>query len=281
MEWTHTARIDGAAEISVALRVDSTVQPDPLAAHIKIRSVDRFAYRLTKLTGTQRAGLAAALGDDLTIEWHETARDRWRISRLGALATDIRLRLPEAYRIHRRIIDWERRFSPTGIPARAIGLDPITRRLMRRVMQDWRRVDLMNRFFGGTALARLELDVIPGLRCAAHFSIRSRPDTGREAPVLRAIETGRRIQRFWLTATQLGLSMQPNLAPLCFAHHARTGAGLWDPAVMARITRLARGLERLGSRNSGELVFLGRIGAPVKPAAKARSVRRPLEELVL
>jgi len=33
------------------------------------------------------------------------------------------LRLPEAYEVHREILDFDRDFSPTGIPARAIGLD--------------------------------------------------------------------------------------------------------------------------------------------------------------
>ncbi|MFC6668970.1 hypothetical protein ACFQDL_01750 [Marinobacterium aestuariivivens] len=38
-------------------------------------------------------------------------------------------------------------------------------------MQSWERVAFMNRYLAGTLAPRLQLDLIPGLRCAAHFAI--------------------------------------------------------------------------------------------------------------
>ena len=42
---------------------------------------------------------------------------------------------------------------------------------MRWGLQSWDRVKMLNRFFAGTWLPRLQMDLLTGLRCAAHFVI--------------------------------------------------------------------------------------------------------------
>ena len=67
----------------------------------------------------------------MQIQWYDSLSDRRRIAALSALATNIRLTIPETFPIHRSIVDWENRESETAIPSRALGLDPLTLLLTR------------------------------------------------------------------------------------------------------------------------------------------------------
>jgi hypothetical protein len=254
------------------------VSEDPLFPYITLRSVDRTPYRLKPLAPGQKEALEAALGEHFEIRWFETAADRWRAARLNARATDIRLRLREAYEVHTRILDWSGPFSTDGVPAQAVGLDPLTSRLMRWVMRDWRRVAFMNRYLAGTLMPRVQLDLIPGLCCAAQFFVVRRPPaTGEAAAAAALLEAGAALQRFWLTATQLGLALQPGLAPLCFAHYGREGGHARSEA--RRVAALARRLRAMVPGDSRDILFAGRLGVPGRGPA-GRSLRRPLDRLI-
>ena len=145
------------------------------------------------------------------------------MARLGARATAIRLSIPEAFAVHQRIIDWDRQYSPDRIPAAAAGMSRASLGPMRWAMQSWPRMRLLNAV-GGLFSAQVQLDYLPGMRSAAFFTIRMRapaPKGQSRSPYL--LQAGMAIQRFWLTATRLGLAMQPMLAPLCFAWYAHSG----------------------------------------------------------
>jgi hypothetical protein len=89
------------------------------------------------------------------------------------------------------------------------------------------------------------------------------------------------LQRFWLAAEQLGLGLQPALATLIFAHHGRHGTAFTtEAALRTRAAGLAaRFTALLGDPDA--VVFLGRLGHRRPGAPGPRSVRRPLEELLL
>jgi hypothetical protein len=147
------------------------------------------------------------------------------------------------------------------------------------MMRDWSRFDAMNRRFG-TGLAQLQLDIIPGLASAAYFVI-GLADDG-EPSVERILRAGMRLQRFWLTATELGLALQPTFAPLVFAHYGRHGMPFTvDARARQRAAELSHALDRfvVGPCADG-LVYMGRIGVPRAPK-HARSLRLPLSKLVL
>ena len=132
----------------------------------------------------------------------------------------IRLTIPEAYAVHREIIEWDARYSEDRVPDQALGADALSLRSMRWVMASWERVQLMNRWFGGTLAPRLQLDLLPGLFCAAHFAL-----VAAKAPegIDDYVAAGAAVQRFWLTATRLGLQLQPQYTPLVFAEYVRRG----------------------------------------------------------
>ncbi len=280
LSWRHRVGGNGAAIIDAELPPDATIEPDPLLPMVTARSVDRRPYRTTPLGNDQKAALAAALGDDLTLRWFETPQERRQIARLNARATDIRLRIPEAYRVHQAILDWERDFSPTGVPVAAVGLNPLAVQTMRWLMRDWSFMDAANRYFGTTLMSRLELDLVPGHFAAAHFVVLPKRPADLDEPAA-TLRIGQALQRFWLTATRLGLVMQPALATICFALYGMQGTVFTqDTGILRKAEGLAKALAEAVPGGAPAIAFIGRIGVPRSRRIQARSVRRPLSELV-
>lgn len=280
LSWRHRTGDGGAAVIDAELVPDAAIEPDPLLPMVTARSVDRRPYRTTPLNGDQKAALAAALGDDLTLRWFETAQERRQIARLNARATDIRLRIPEAYRVHQAILDWERDFSPAGVPVAAVGLNPLAVRTMRWLMRDWKLMDAANRYFGTTVMSRLELDLVPGHFAAALFVVLPKRPADLDDPAA-TLRIGQLLQRFWLTATRLGLVMQPALATICFALYGMQGTVFTqDAGILRKAEGLARALAAVVPGGAPAIAFIGRIGVPRSRRIQARSVRRPLSELM-
>jgi sulfur-carrier protein adenylyltransferase/sulfurtransferase len=245
-----------------------------------MRSVDRRPYRLGPLAADDKACLSEVLGPGLEITWYESPQARLGIAGLNAAATDIRLRIPETYPVHKQIIDWRRRQSPTGIPAQALGLDKSSLAIMRWAMKSWPRMHRFNQL-AGTFAAALQMDYLPGLFCSAHFSVRRRPGLAPGRQVEQLLEEGARLQRFWLTATRLGLVMQPSLAPLALAFLGGSGETFTSHRRMqAAAAQLARRCARLLPGEGTDRVFLGRIGRPRKRQMPCRSTRLRFDELI-
>ena len=267
-------------KIAVRMQAEAGLRPDPLAAFIAARSVHRRAMLTRPLSPAEKASLQDAAGSALRLHWFESVRERWRIARLGARVTDIRLRTPEIFPVHQRVVDWTNRHSATGLPAGAIGLDRATLRIMRWAMQDWRRMHRMNQAVG-TLTAAAQLDLLPGLASAAYFGVQpvGASPQGDPAALVRA---GAALQRFWLTATQLGLALQPASALLMMAHYGEADAHFTSNARLRQKTRrIARSFTGIFGAEADSFLFLGRIGQPRPRLPSARSVRRPVADLLM
>jgi len=280
--WTYAAAGPHRHRLHITLQAVQRA-PDPLSDCLQTRSVARGRYRSDALSAAQKHSLQTALGDGLELRWLETAAAKRQVAGINARATHIRLSIPEAYAVHRRILDWRPGDSADGVPSGAIGLDPMTLSSMRWVMGKWTRVHFMNRYAGGTLVPQLEMDWLPGMFCGAHFML-----FGAAGPLLEAqqlLRAGRAMQRFWLTATALGLVMQPSLAPLCFAWYAQhRRAFTADPALLAKAEALRAELQTITAQLSAPPgaapVFMGRLGVPRAPLAGPRSVRKDLHRLM-
>jgi nitroreductase len=259
----------------VRLGASGSAALDPLHAAIRVRSVQRRPLSRRPLDAAAKARLEAAVGPGYRVVWFEGAGRR-RMAWLAVHNAHIRLTIPEAYALHRSIIEWDARYSEDRVPDQALGADPMTVRSMRWAMGSWERIQRMNRWFGGTLAPRLQLDLIPGLRCAAHFAlVAAKMPTGIDD----RLAAGAAVQRFWLTATALGLQLQPQYTPLVFADYARRGiAFTGDERARQRAADVGRRLDSLlGADVAPKTVFLGRLGEG--PAPRARSLRLPLERL--
>jgi len=266
---------DDAPLFDVYVEIEAGLAPDPLAAVIRTRSVQRRPLATQPLSPEQRGRLEASVGSGFTVRWFDTPRSRRRLAWLAVRSAKIRLTTPEAYSVHRDIIDWHAQFSADRVPDRALGASRLSLRSMRWAMKSWRRVELMNRWFGGTLAPRFELDWLPGVRCAAHFAIAA---SRLPATVDDHVAAGAAVQRFWLTATALGLQLQPQYTPLVFATLARRGIPFTAvAAARARAAMVRRMLDALLGSTADRTVFLGRVGRGAPPAA--RSTRLSLADL--
>lgn len=253
------------------------MESDPLYPFIEKRTVQRRPMQTTPLTGAQKEALIQAVGDQYEIQFFETFSEKWTVAKLLWDNAYIRLVCPEAFSVHRNIIEWKERFSKDRIPEQAVGIDPMTANLMRWVMKSWGRVDFFNRYLLGTVVPRVQLDYIPAMLCAGHVLIK---------PVIEPkhledwVCLGQAMQRFWLTATQVGLHLQPEMTPVIFRWYARNGRSFSAKRKLERKAKiLAHDFEKLAEASQNEVFgFFCRVGISSVPSS--RSLRLDLKDLL-
>ncbi len=255
---------------------DPAVLPDPLFDSIECRSVQRRPLQMRALTVVEQRSLEDSVGASYSVTWLSSLSARARTAKMLFHSAKLRLTMPEAYRVHKEIIEWNAQFSTERVPDQALGTDPLTTRFMRFVMQSWERVEFFNRFFAGTWAPRIQLDFLPGVACSAHFLLLAKSPA---RTIDDYVAAGRAVQRFWLTATHLGLQLQPEVTPLVFTRYARQKIEFSrTPGLAAMADQLdLRFTALVGQKASENAVFMGRLGAGKQPAA--RSLRRPLATL--
>ncbi|WP_332670190.1 nitroreductase family protein [Aromatoleum sp.] len=268
---------DTAPVYDVRLRETPRLPVDPLFPYIEKRVVQRRPMRATALTDAQRQALASAPGPDYEVDFFESASERRKVARLLWDNAYIRLTCPEAFEVHREIIEWGARFSKDRIPEQAVGVDPLTARLMKWAMRSWSRVDFLNRYLFGTIPPRVQLDLLPALRCAAHILLRPR---GALVNLSDYVNAGVAMQRLWLTATASGLHLQPQMTPVIFRWYAQAGKAMSaTPEIGRRVLDVAARFERLsGAPGGSPVAFFCRVGNSSAPVS--RSLRRDLGDLL-
>ena len=268
---------DNAPVYDIQLRSVPDLSVDPLLPYIEKRVVQRRPMRMTPLTLEQRNLLSLAPGSNYSIQVFENMTDRMRVARLLWDNAYIRLTCPEAYQVHRDIIEWGARFSHDRLPEEAIGVDPMTAKLMKWVMQSWSRVEFFNRYLLGTVVPRIQLDFIPALACAGHLLLKPRKPLNS---LNDYVEAGMAMQRLWLTATSLGLHLQPEMTPVIFRWYARAGRKISaNSEINTEIELVASRFEGLaGASNDQSFAFFCRIGQSTVPTS--RSLRKSLSQLL-
>lgn len=260
----------------VRLSADASVVPSALVDAITRRSVQRRPMSTRPLRDDEKRALEAAVGPAYTLSWIEGFGPKLKTARLMYDNARLRLTMPEAYQVHARIIEWNARTSRDRVPDQALGVDPGTLKLMKWAMVSWGRLSTMNRLMG-TWAPRLQMDLVPGLACAAHFVLKA---TRAPQGIDDYVDAGRAVQRLWLTLTHLGLAMQPEMTPLIFSKYVLERREFTQtPGLFAAAARLRERAQELIYDGPGTPVYMGRLGAG--PMPKARSERRPLEELLI
>ena len=270
---------DNAPLIDVTLVSDPVIKQDPLLPFIKSRVTQRKPFSDRPLAANQKQALEQSVGDGFSIVWIEGKPALRRMAKLLFHNAHIRLTTPEGFEVHRRNIEWGVQFSEDRIPEGALGIDLPTRKVMRWAMHSWKRVQFMNRFFAGTWLPRLQMDLRTALGCAAHFVIVA------DKP-LKTVEDylagGRATQRFWLEATRQGLQFQPEMTPVIFSRYVSQSMTFTSIAKeQALAAQLAGELVAImgGEGDPLQRVYMGRVG--FGPMPESRSIRPPLERLLI
>ncbi len=265
------------AEPIIDVCLTALVQPmdkPSLLPYIQTRSVQRLPLSTRPLIARHKQALEESVGPGYRLIWIEGRQPKWQMARLLLRAASIRLTIPEVYEVHKKIIHWDAQFSTDRIPDQALGADALTVKMMKWALQSWSRVKMLNRYFGGTLMPKIQLDLLPALRCAAHFIIVADEPRTTTSDYL---EGGRATQRFWLTATKLSLQLQPEMTPLIFSTYSREGRHFTDSKdKLAAADTLRREFDAL---SGGELdaVFMGRLG--FGSSASSRSLRKTVQQL--
>lgn len=276
--WTVTSKGEDRHPVyDVSLEHDTALVRDPLFECIETRTVQRRPMKTTPLTPTQRQALIDATGEGFSVQLFESPGDRMKIAKLLWDSAKIRLTCPEAYSVHKEIIEWRTRFSKDRIPEQAVGVDPATARLMEWVMQSWARVAFFNRYLLGTVAPRIQLDLLPALLCAAHLLVRP---TSTPQVLADWVRLGIAVQRIWLTATHQGLHLQPQMTPVIFRWYARAGRRFSSaPKLFEQALHLSGTFERLTKTTPTEnFGFFARVGVSQVP--QSRSIRQDLATLM-
>jgi nitroreductase len=262
----------------VHLEHTADISPDPLVSYIETRVVQRRPMSTQPLSIPQKLALTASLPPGYRVVWFEGAANRWRLARFMFDNAKIRLTIPEGFPVHSTIIEWGAQFSEGKIPDQAVGVDPLTARLMRWVMaSDWARVEFFNKYLMGDLPPRIQLDLLPGISCAAHFALLT--PASLQSPDDHLV-AGRAMQRFWLTAASLGLYIQPEMTPVIFTRYHRQGRNFTQLVTATdKAGKLnARLADFLPDQDLAALYFMGRIGTG--PSPRARSTRKPVAALM-
>jgi nitroreductase len=262
----------------VRLEAVAGVAPDPLIPWIEKRVVQRRPMSTRPVTPEQRRALGAALPEGYALRWFEPWAERWRIAKLCFDNAKIRLTLPEAYEVHKAIIDWDTRYSEDKIPDQALGADAVNLRFMHWALASWPRIHFLNTWLLGHLMPRIQLDLLPGLRCAAHVALLAPKGL---ASLEDYVEAGRVMQRFWLTAASQGLFLQPEMTPLIFSRYHREGRAFTSNRTALRMAGQLNGrlAEIVGPGRVDAVFFLARLGSG--PAPKARSLRKRVDALLV
>lgn len=278
-EWTCQKQSERDYLLDVKFNVDNNILADPLFPFVVYRSVDRWNYRSTPLSEREKLSLVAAVGDEFELHWYETPKDKWEIAKINAEATIIRLKTPENLEWNLNALDLKNKYSEDRIPIAATRMDFLAKRLLQWAAKTHARFNSVVNYLGGAYLSGFELDFIPGLNCGAHFVLLPKHDATTYPELEVLLRAGAAAQRFWLTATRLGLVMQPSFAGIVFSYYANHDIEFTQAkALIKKNKKLANKMQRFyGAKN---LLFAGRIGLPVSSELKPRSIRKPLDKLL-
>lgn len=127
---------------------------------------------------------------------------------------------------------------------------------------------LLKRWRGGRGLEKLTRSSLLASSAVGLLTMRRQTVAGR-------VEAGRALERVWLSATRLGISLQPHTAPVfLFARAFGGGARDFDGETLGELYGLHARLRAVFGASEGE-VFLFRLFPSCEPLA--RSLRRPAD----
>ncbi|MBO9491833.1 hypothetical protein J7384_15850 [Endozoicomonas sp. G2_1] len=265
----------------VTLTADEITSQHPLFNAIKTRSVQRKLMGSKPLSEREKLAFEQCLPTGFELTWFESSSEKKKIGKLLYGNSHTRYVMKEGYDVHSKIIDFRKgyeTFSPTKIPPKSLGVDPITQALTKWAMKSWSRFHFVEKYLFGTVWAKFRLDYLTAIKCSGHFLL-TKTETDKSLDDF--IETGRVVMRLWLTAETLGLGCQPEYTPIMFAEFQREGINFsTDARALQNASTMDEQFKGLvGEEKVRTCAFLARIGRSSAPTS--RSVRKELSDLLI
>ncbi|WP_368411517.1 ThiF family adenylyltransferase [Alteromonas sp. 1_MG-2023] len=270
----------------------NAVQPKfdkELHAHIKRRTVQRKPMGTLSLSNIEKGKLEKALPTGYSIIWKESFEDKFSMAKLLYGNGKTRLSMKEGFDVHSKIIEFtpksqdsskeqlsNNELSKDKLPAKSLGVDPLTVALTKWSLSNWPRLEFMGKYLGGTVVPRFLMDFVPALKSSAIFAIVADEEPTSEQDFFSA---GRAVQRFWLESSVLNLGFQPCQTPVIFSNYLRNNVTFTDNRITIKnADKMDENYKNIfGDEISKKIVFMGRLGRSEVP--EFRSVRYSLDEL--
>lgn len=271
VEYLLQGRIDDSRERSVPVADISFTHgstPDALYEMIAGRCTCRRPYETTPLDSASLARLASAADrfSDVKIDWITGAAQLKRLGRLVAAADSIRFQ----HRSFHEELYRQLRFTPQEAERTRDGLDvrtfelPFGAATVLKLLGSWRRMKWWQRLGLGPLLSGPSASLVRRSSAVAAFS------TADDTPS-SFLEAGRAIQRFWLNATSMNLSVHPlGSLPIFFAYLGESPESSLLPRHVRRITSTRRLFaQMLPASNARTPALFLRVGYSVGPTARS------------
>lgn len=246
-----------------------------LSAAIPLRCTNRKPYRSTPLTADQRAELLLTPQEVCggTLMLFEEDQPRQALGHIGALNERVLFETPSLHRWffqHLRWTEQEERAHPAGLYLKTLELAR-PQEVMLKVYEQALGRTLLNALGFPRLIARDNA----ALNSTATIGMVLMPDLSDQACVL----AGRLLERVWLKATSMGLSVQPLIGTIFLLHRIRAGEaeGL-SPAHIALLKEAEAAIEAVCRVKTAQIAALFRIGLSDPPSA--RTSRVPLDVLM-
>ena len=279
---TAWQRRSGSSDLNplydIKLEESADISAHPLAEWISKRATQRRPMSPRQLSTEEKGALEEAVGPNFSIKWLATGLfERIRFGKFLFQAARLRLLTPEAFEVHRRIIEWGAKESKDKIPETAVGLSPPTLKISKWTFESWNRMAFMNGIPGATWGPRIELDFLPGVFCAAHYALiaNKNPETVEDY-----VKAGMAVQRLWLTAASLNIQHQPEMTPLIFRYYVQNTIQFTENT-KARVAANALNnhpvWQLFSADEADRACWMGRLG---KRRVATRSIRLDLDDLM-
>jgi hypothetical protein len=267
----------------------TTLEKHALFPYIKTRCVQRKRMGTRQLTLVEKQKLETILPKGFSVIWKESFAERWTIAKFMYGNATTRLSMKEGYDVHSKIMEFtpidqdkspekncNSTFSKDKLPAKSLGIDPITIALTKWTLKSWKRFQFLDKYLGGTITPKLLLDFSTAIKSCAHFIIVADKEPETLDDYLSA---GAAVQRFWLQATELQLGFQPEQTPVIFSEYLRHNTDFTtNEFTKKNVKVMDTSFKKLiGEDNVKRAVYMGRLGRTTTTIS--RSVRLSLNEL--
>jgi nitroreductase len=264
------------ASLAARIRLAPAIQQkDILYEAIFQRSTNRKAYETTPLSDAEQASLKSEAhkgGGEL--RFVDTYDAKKKLADVGSYNERIMLANPTLHNFFFGHVNW----TKAQDEARKVGffIDtlelPFPAKIGFKVMSSWKRAQKLNTYLKFNEMAAAQ-NALTYASCGAFGTIVSKGESARDA-----IEAGRAMERVWLEATRLGLSIQPMVGVVYLSLGVEAGtSGDLSPDDISLIKKGVGDVRSIFSLGSLRTYFVFRIGKAKAPTA--RSVRFSIDEV--
>lgn len=246
---------------------------DPLYDFIEIRATNRKKYNLDRMSEEEKTEILSSGNDKAKAQLIEERQDIKKAAELTSLAEMLVFENESLHDFLFRHLRWtesEEKEKRDGLYIKTLELNSI-QALAFRLLKDWKRLNNLNRF-GISKKIRKE----NAQTHAASAAIGAITVLGISKEDF--FNSGRVMQRVWLTATKLGLSFQPMTGVTLLNHRISAGFKGIDKVHTDLIIKAYSDIREIFGVSDQEIVVLFRLGRSNPPSAY--SSRYSLDKLI-